>query len=64
MKRVACENANIQGLRAGGDCASGRGEADIPCFGRGEIRETAVTTEGKKVHIPAVLVTNKSLRHE
>jgi hypothetical protein len=37
---------------------------EIPGFGRGEIRETQITTEGEKVHIPAVLVTNKPLRHE
>jgi hypothetical protein len=36
---------------------------EIHRFGRGEIRETPVTTEGEKMHIPAVLVSNKSLRH-
>jgi hypothetical protein len=36
---------------------------EIPGFGRGEIRETPITTEGEEVHIPAVLVTNKPLRH-
>jgi len=37
---------------------------EVPSFGRGEIRETPVTTEGEEVHITAVLVTNEPLRHE
>src|SRR5580658_9717354 len=37
---------------------------EILCFGLGKIRETPVTTEGEKVHITAVLITNESPRHE
>src|ERR1035437_1600903 len=37
---------------------------EIHCCGRGKIRETTITTEGEKMHITAVLVTNESLRHE
>ncbi len=36
---------------------------DILRFRRSEIRETAVATEGEKVHVTALLITNESLRH-
>ncbi len=40
-----------------------RGLEEIPRFGSGEIRKTTVTTEGEKVHLAGMLVTNESRRH-
>jgi len=41
-----------------------RGFEEASRFGSGEIRKSAVTTEGEKMHLAGMLVTNESRRHE